>query len=273
VNALGSGINRLFDLLVAPLAGVPAVAMVVLSVLTAVLALLIFKHTTDRHKLDEARDRLIGHIYEMGLYQDHLRVLGRIQGRLAVANLRYLAVTLPALVALLVPMVLVVVQLESRFAHRPPAAGERTMLTVVVDPVRSARVYDLELDVPQGVTVEAGPVRSLPAGTVSWRLRVDEPGAQPLRVLLEGEEVAARTVRPDGRLPRLNESSGTGWLDPLLYPGAAALPEGGVIQELTLQLPERSTRYLGVELHWLLAFCIFSLAGGLVLKGPLKVSL
>ncbi len=119
MNFLGKGINTIFDLLVLPLAGWPALALIFLSLLTAAAALLIFKLATNQKDLATARDRLVGHIYEMGLYQDHLSVLARIQGSLARANLRYLSLTLPALLALLVPMVVAVVQLESRFAHRP----------------------------------------------------------------------------------------------------------------------------------------------------------
>ncbi len=273
MNALGHAINRFFDLLLMPLAAVPQLAMVAVSVLTAALALLIFKHTTDQRKLDLRRDRLLGHIYEMGLYQDHLSVLARIQGRLAVANLRYLAVTLPALLALLVPMVIVVVQLESRFAHRPLGAGETTLFSVQAAPAHGGQVAGLELDVPAGVVVEAGPVRNRTAGTVAWRLRVEDPGAGPLQVVLDGKLLAERRLRPDGALPRLGQASGTGVLDAILAPGAEPLPAGGILSRMTLQLPQRQTRYLGLELNWLVAFCVFSLLGGLVLKGPLKVSL
>lgn len=273
MNTVGQGINRLFDLLVAPVAGSPAVAMVFLSLLTAVVALLIFKWTTPQGRLTAARDRLMGHIYEMGLYQDHLSVLARIQGSLARANLRYLTLTLPALLALLVPMVLAVVQLESRFVHRPLAAGETTLFSVTVRPEQAARIYDLVLEAPAGVQVEAGPVRSLPAGTVVWRLRVDDPQAGPLRVLLDGRELVARQVRPTGRLPRLNETSRAGFLEPLLVPGVRPLPADGLLESTTLRLPERHTRYLGLEMNWLLAFCVFSLLGGLLLKDALRVSL
>lgn len=273
MNGLGQGINRVFDLLTAPLAAAPAAAMVVLSVLASALALLIFRATTCPKRLGGARDRLMGHIYEMGLYQDHLSVLGRIQCRLAMANLRYLAATLPAVLLLVVPMVIIFVQLESRFAHRPLAAGETTLFSVAVQEKDAARIYDLQLEVPPGVTVEAGPVRNLPTATVAWRLRIDDPAAGDLRVLLDGREVARRAVRPSGRLPRLSPTTGAGLLDALLAPGAEPLPRGGVLTRTTLQLPDRHTRYFGLELDWLLAFCVFSIVGGLALKGPLKVSM
>ena len=273
MNQFGQGINKIFDLLVLPLAGAPALAMVFLSVLTAVAALLIFKGTTCQKSLTVARDRLMGHIYEMGLYQDHLSVLARIQGSLARANLRYLTLTLPALFALLLPMVITVVQLESRFAHRPLEAGETTLFSVELMPEDAARIYGLELETPSGVVVEAGPVRNLPTGTVTWRLRVDDPQAGPLRLKLDGEDLAERPLRTTGALPRMSENNGRGWLAPLLAPGAEPVPGGSALAGMTLRLPERQTSYLGLRLNWLVAFCVFSMLGGLALKDALKVSL
>ena len=63
--------------------GVFAVGIVVVSALTAVWALLLFKAVTPQERLQQVRDRLFGHIYEMGLYQDRLGVLARIQADLA----------------------------------------------------------------------------------------------------------------------------------------------------------------------------------------------
>jgi hypothetical protein len=42
---------------------------------------------------------------------------------------------------------------------------------------------------------------------------------------------------------------------------------------MTLRLPERHTKYLGLEMHWLLAFMVFSLLAGLAMKDVLRVSI
>ena len=274
MNTIGQVISRIFDAIFAPLAGHPAWAMFVVSVLTAVWALLLFKMTTPQKRIVAGRDRLFGHIFEMGLYQDHLKVLGRIQWDLARANLRYLGLTLPALVALTVPMILTLAQLDSRFSHRPLEPGESTVFSVRLEDDLSVRPKDLRLEAPPCVVVEAGPVRDPGGGAVAWRVRCDIVGEFPLRVVLL-DNVFIERLMPVGSadLVRLNETSRHGWTAPLLAPGAPPLPTKAVIQESTLQLPERTTRYLGLELNWLVAFMIFSLVGGLALKDLLRVSL
>ena len=273
MNAIGQGISLFFDLLASPWSGHPAWAMVVMSVFTAIWALLLFKAVTRQKKLAVGRDRLFGHIYEMGLYQDHLGVLARIQRDLARANFRYLLLTLPALLALTLPMVLTLAQLDSRFSRRPLQPGEVTVFSVRLDPETTVRLKDLQLAVPDGVIIEAGPVRDRRAGAVAWRLRTEKSGEHLLQVMLAENILASRTLPAQEGLPRVNEHNRRGWLAGVLAPGTPPLGSDSLIREMTLRLPARSVSYLGLEMNWLVAFMVFSLLGGLALKDVLRVSL
>ena len=266
-------ISNVFDLLVGLLGGSPLLVMLVVSVFTAVWALLLFKAVTPQARLTIIRDRLFGHIYEMGLYQEHLRVVGRIQGDLAQANLRYLSLTLPALVVLTVPMVFTLAQLDSRFAHRPFQPGESTVLSVKVSPDAGIALEDMTLETPPSLTVEAGPVRDTVSGALAWRLRAEDRGRHVLRIMHGKTELASREVVVGNELTPLGTSSRKDWLHGVIYPGAPPLPGDGSLDEVTLRMPERHTRYLGIEMHWMIAFMVFSLLGGLVLKDALRVSI
>jgi len=273
MNVLGQAINKLFDGLMIPVAGWPAVAMVLVSVITAVWALLLFKAVTPQGKLTATRDRLMGHIYEMGLYQDHLSILAKVQGSLAMANLRYLSLTLPALVVLTIPMVLTLGQLDSRYNHRPFEVGETSVFTVTVARDADLDVAAISLSLPEGVVAEAGPVRNAASGTVAWRLRADSEGTHALRVLADGQEIAVRDLRAGDGLVRLNEINRRGALAVVMSPGARPLAADSGLARMSLQLPSRHTAYLGLEMNWLVAFCVFSLIVGLAMKDLFKVSM
>ncbi|MBU8869604.1 MAG: hypothetical protein KOO60_01900 [Gemmatimonadales bacterium] len=273
LNGLTRIVSGFFDLLVAPLAGHPAWAMLVVSVFSAVWALLLFKAVTPQKKLADGRDRLFGHIFEMGLYQDHLSVLGSIQRDLAKANLRYMMMTLPALLALTLPMVLTLAQLDSRFSRRPLHPGETAVFSVRLNSDANGRLKDFRLVVPDGVIIEAGPVRDQRDGAIAWRLRGDKDGEYLLQIMLDGRAVADRILPVGEGLPRVNEHNRVGPFAEVMAPGARSLKSDDPIGGMTLHLPERSTSYLGLEMNWLVAFMLFSLLGGLVLKDVLKVSL
>ena len=265
-------VGGFFDLLAGLTGGSAFWLMVVVSVITAVWALLLFKAVTPQARLTAARDRLFGHIYEMGLYQDRLRVVGRIQADLARANLKYLGLTLPALVVLMVPMVFTLAQLDARYAKRPFLPGETTVLTAIVDDEGLEAMDRITLEVPPSITIEAGPVRNRAEGSLAWRLRAGDEGAHLVRVMDGGMELAARDFVTGDGLVSLGETGDRDWLHAMLYPGAPPLPGDGKLKELTLRLPARHTTYLGVELHWLAEFMIFCLAAGLLLKDVLRVS-
>ena len=212
-------VGKLFDLLVGLLGGSPLLVMLVVSAITAVWALLLFKAVTPQDRLTRVRDRLFGHIYEMGLYQDRLRVVGRIQGDLAKANLRYLSLTLPALFVLTVPMVFTLAQLDSRFAHRPFHSGETTVLSVALSEGAALNLDEISLKAGPGVTVEAGPVRDEVSGAVAWRVRAEDWGTHQLLVLDGSTELGQRDLVVGEGLVRLGKSSKKDWLHNILFPG------------------------------------------------------
>jgi len=273
MQLLNNGITRFFDLLLAPVSAWPALAMVLVSVVSAVWALLLFKAVTPQAKLTAVRDRLFGHIYEMGLYQEHLRVVARIQWALARANLRYLSLTLPALFVLTVPMLLTLAQLDGRFAHRPLAVGEETVFTVTMATDAVTDLDRIELTVTPGLRLKAGPVRDRVNGSLAWRILVDAAGEQELVVHESGRELVRRAVPIGDKLVTVGEKSDSNWLHALLFPGAPVLSGSGPVVATTLSLPARTTTYLGLRLDWLVAFMIISLLAGLAIKDVLRVSI
>jgi len=269
LRGITGAVSWVFDLLMAPFASMPVVGMIVISALTAVWALLLFKAVTPQDRLTLTRDKLFGHIYEMGLYQDHLSVLARIQGDLAKTNLRYLGFTLPALVALTIPMIFTLGQLESRYAQRPLQVGETTVLTISV----ADDVSGIRLEAAEGVKVAAGPARNKRTGTLAWRLEAVAEGSHQLR-FLKGEKLLGTHDFLVGKgLPRLHDQNEDSALGILLYPGAPDLSDSEALTGLTIQWPQRDTAYLGFEMHWMLAFMVFSMIAGLLMKDLLKVSL
>jgi len=269
--ALNGIVTALFDVVCGPLAGHAAWAMVILAGVTGVWALALFKVATPQKRLARTRDRLVGHIFEMGMYQDHLRVLARIQKDLALANLRYLSLSLPALLVLIVPMVLTLAQLEGRFAKRPLHPGESTVLKVGFADAPDPEAVRLEL--PPGVAVESGPVFDRRDGAMAWRLRVGDEGELPVRVAVDGNTAADIVLHAGDGLPLTGRKFGAPWWEKLLYPGWTAPPAGSAVASWDVEYPDRRVAYLGVGLNWLVAFMIFSLAAGLACKDVLGVEM
>ncbi|MBD3220248.1 hypothetical protein GF314_03320 [bacterium] len=269
MTALLGAATAVGDLLAAPFGGHAGWALVVWSALFGLVAIVLFKLATPQDRLAAARDRLIGRLLEAALFQTSLRTIARVQGAVLVANLRYLVLALPAIAALVIPLALVLPQLESRLGRQPLAVGEAVLVTAEMD----GRA-DATLEAGTGLVIEAGPVRDAARGELVWRVRAEDAGRHELRLLSDGRDHTLTVPVGLGGLPAIAAGRHQGWLDQLLFdPTARTLPAGAALRSITLDLPGREVRILGLALPWIVSFTILSLAAGLLLKKPLRVEI
>jgi len=272
MTIIADTLNGLFDLLTAPFGGAASWAMLVLSVLVGVLMLLIFKWSTDQEKLVAARRVLTGRVYEMGLYQDHLSVLAKIQRDLFVANLRYLRYSLPALAVIILPMILILAQLDARYGRRPFLPGETTLLRVELGPEATTLIEGIRLEAPAGVAIETAPVRDFQAGVAVWRLRAEAAGHHDVRVVLADGQAVTKAFFVGDDAPRLAHTREHESLGRLLFnPAEAPIPRDSPVRKLRLTVPGRELEFLGLRTSWLVALIVFSLAAGLAVKNVIRV--
>jgi len=263
-------VNRFFDLLWAPFGGRGWPALAVISALTGVLLLWLFKLVTPQERLAAARRRLLGHLYEMGLYQDDLPTLLRVQGALARANLRYVTLTLPALLALLPPVALVLVHLEARYQHPPLAAGDVVLVRAEVGVDRKDLLDALVLEPGPGLALDAPAVRDRGAPAVWWRVRVESPGLHEVTVS-DGAGRWTKAVKAEASLRAysLHRDRGGAWTA-LINPGEPPLPADAPLAAIELRTDPEPDWFAQA---WFWGFCLFSVAGGLAVKRWLKVEL
>lgn len=269
---VADALNGLFDLLTAPFGGAAGWAVLVLSVVVGVIMLLLYKWATDQQKLVAARRVLTGRVYEMGLYQDHLGVLMRIQRDLAVANMKYLRYSLPALAVIILPMILILAQMDARYARRPFAPGETTLLRAEVGPEAADLLNGIRLEAPDGVVVETPAVRDFQAGVAVWRLRAEAEGHHEVGVVLGDGRTATKTFIVGDGAPRFAATrEHESLVRLLLNPAEKPLPANSPIESLRLSVPSRRLDYAGVRVNWLVALIVFSLAAGLATKDLFRV--
>ena len=269
---LAEAISRFFDLLLLPFGEHRWAALAAVSVLSGVLLLWLFKVTTDQRALTKRRRRLTGHLYELGLYQDDLGTLVKVQWALLKANLRYLGTSLPALLVLLPAVVVIVVQLDARYQRRPLAAGETALVSVRIAEGREDALANLALEPGPGLDVSAGPVVDRAGREVWWR--VVATGAAPATLAVtDGAGSLGKVLAPASELGRLAGSrEAAGWHHLLFNPAETALPGDAALTRIAVSLPRRDADRAGLPV-WLWGFFGMSIVGGLVFKRVLRVEL
>ncbi len=276
MDAINRVMTVMFDWLLAPLAAWPAVALIVVSVICGAGMLLAFRYASNQAALERAAAKSKASVMALRLFRDDLGVALRGQIEMFGAVGRRLWHSIPPMLVLVIPFVVIISQLALRYEHRPLKPGETTVLEVSVteDAWPAWREATLEID-GDAMAVETPAFRDDDARRLTWRLRANQAGAATL-IARAADQSAGKQAVVDERGRRLRAvslvRSEGGLTDRTLHPGESALPaETGVVR-MTLAYPDRTTRLLGFDVPWWLTFLIVSMVAAFALKGVAGVS-
>ncbi len=269
VNAL---LVRLADAVLAPLAGLPPLAVVAGCALGSALAVLaVMRFTSNQEALGAVKRRIHAALLEMRLYNDNLPALLRAQGEVLRHNLSYVGLSLVPLVITAVPLTLAIAQLQAWYGYTGITPGAAVVVTAVVDGRTGAGLPQLE-----GAGVEvAGPPRYFPTlGEVTWRIVPRQPGPTTLRLVTAGGTVIDKQLHiaaGDEVARRSPVREQPSFIGQLLYPSEPPLDAATGVTAIRLPYPERLLPVAGQAVHWLWVYLALTFAFVLLLRKPLGV--
>lgn len=223
------------------------------SAVAGVLILLVFKAISNQRALQATRRKLRAHLLAIRLFADDPAVILRSQGRLLMGTLRYMALLVPAFLAIAIPLFIAWDHLDAVWGRAPLAPGKTVILT--------ARLSDTgagpRLVAPDWLSVESPPVHVDAEREVSWRLRVSRAGSGEVGVIA-GAERASKRIEA--------------------RPGMHYLPDrekaaGGPILWLEMRYPHADLTVLGVSASWPVWFLVISTVTALAFRTRLRVTL
>ena len=243
----------------------PVVALVVVSALSGLLMLWVFAKFGDQDRIRRTKEKIRGRLLGVRLYQHDVRIVLGLQVSILRGILSYFGASLVPLLILLLPLALILIQLNRHFAYRPLAVGQTTVVTVRTDGGSEGDQPEILPGPSDGVTVETRALREPGRGRISWRVRVDQPGTPTLRIASGDREFTKELVAGADWAP-VSPMRTRRWIDQLLYPGEAPLPRAGPIAAIEVVYPPQSIPVLGWDPHWIVHFLVVSLATVLLLK-------
>jgi uncharacterized membrane protein (DUF106 family) len=290
VSLLNALLAPAFDLLLLPFRQLPPiVGLVVVSLATAILMLLIFKRTSNQTKLAAVKRQIHAAIFEIRLFNDDLRAIFRAQREILRHNLTYLRLSVVPMLWMIVPLLLVIAQLQFHYGYAGLSVGHPVLLKAQLrDGISlsassgsadaapaSLSNSDLPavLDAPGEIEVLTPAVWFPGTREVIWRIAARAQGQFEVQLRVEGEtftkslQVSNQVVR---RSPARLEPA---FVNQLLYPAEAPLPGNAALTSISVSYQERDIPVLGLELHWMIVYFALSMIFAFALRKRFNVTL
>lgn len=258
MSALNAVLRAAVNGLLYPFRGLsPWVGLAVVSILTAVPMLLVFRATSNQTALAAVKRRIHAGLFEIRLFNDDLRAILRAQLHILRQNLSYLRLSLPPMIWIVPPLVLLFAQLQFHYGYRglevnQPVLLEATVAEGAVDGATAKPVPRLE--VPDGLRVETPPLWIASESRFSWRIAAEREGEYTVKLGYAGQEVVKTVHAGDRVVLRSPERLARTFVNQLLYPAEPPLPGDGPFTSVTVGYPERTLSLFGFEMPWWVAY-------------------
>ena len=277
MSSLNAALRPAFDLLLAPFAGLPPlVPIAIAALLVAVAMLLVFKRTSDQARLAAVKRQITAGIFEIRLFNDDLVAIMHAQRDILRHNLTYLRLTLVPTLWILLPLALVIAQLQFHYGYQGLRPGQQTLLRVDLVPgaVPAGQRPQVKLAVPAGLSADSDAVWIPSLSQLAWRLNALKDGDYAVAVTLDGAAPIEKTVRVTPLAVRLSpDRLDSGFVSQMLYPAEAPVPAAGPVRAIRVTYPDREVSVLGFGLNWMIPFFALSLGFAFALKGFFKVTI
>lgn len=282
MNALNHAVTSAFDALLSPLETLGAAfALVFVSGVFGVLALIAFKRISWQRGIKAAKNRIKAHLIEIRIYQDDLGIVTRAIGKVLLRNLQYLGLNLVPFVPLALPFAFVLAQLVVRYGFGPVplsqgevAAGRGTLIEVSLAPGHGELVRGLEIEYPEGLEPRSPLVRVPGEGRAFQEVVARRAGAHEIAFALPGGERVTKLLAAGEGLRSMQPERGRGFLAALLWPAEDAFGSDSAFERIAFTYPASDLGWLpggagGVVVVFLVASMLF---GALAIK-PLRIEI
>lgn len=249
----------------------PLAIVVVLSLVVGLAMVVLFGYTSDQKAIGIAKDQLKAHLLAVRLYRDQIPVVMGSYGKILRDTGRYLKLAFMPLLYVIVPITLLIVQVDRYLGSMPIPTHAPFLLTAHF--AGSDVVNDVTLDLPPEIAMTAPPVHIPASNEIVWRLVGSKVGGYEAKIVTANQS-AAKAVCVGSDLPRISTVRLRGQFWRRIFTSAEpALPESSPIESIAINYPDRNIAIAGYGINWIWLFFILSMVAGFIFKELLGIKI
>jgi hypothetical protein len=267
VNAL---LTAAADRVMSPLEALPpVVVLLLLSAVIGILMAFVFRYTSRQQALRRAAEQSRAQVLAIKLFKDDLGTMFRSLSQLLRYTGLRLWYSLPPVLVMMVPFILLLTQLARWYEHYPLSQGDTAVVQLELTEGAWPQSRSVAIQALGPVDIETRPLRDTTEHAVFWRIRADEPGPTTLRWQFGDQQIDKRVaVAADQQAfcPVDVRRPGASWWDRLLHPGEPGLAADSPVCGIVVQYLPRTTPVLGLDLPWWLTFVLVSILAAVLVR-------
>src|SRR5260221_837346 len=222
----------------------PLAIVVVVSLVVGLLMVVLFGYTSDQKAIGIAKDQLKAHLLAVRLYRDQIPVVMGSYGKILRGTGRYLKLAFKPLLYVIIPITLLMVEVDRYLGATPIPQNAPFLLTVHT--TGGDALNDAMLGLPPEVTITAPPVHVPSANEIVWRLAGSKEGKYEGKIIVAGQS-AAKAICVGGDLQRISTIRLRGQFWVRMFSSAwPALPANSAIECISVAYPDRN---IGIASH------------------------
>lgn len=267
--------GKLFDVLFLPFRTLsPWVGMILVSFLTGLFMLLVFRITSNQVGIRKVKNKIKAHLLEIRLYKESLSLSLRSQGNILRYNLKYISYSAKPMLFMIIPLILIIVHLNLWFGYQSFSLKEKTLLKIKLKEGFNPLDLNLSIESSSGLKIETPPLRIEEEGEIDWRFRAEKKGVHDLIFILDDQKVKKKIAVAQNPLSKISPTKvRKNFFAQVLHPGEAPLPSDMPLKSIEIAYPSKSMNLFGWHIHWIIAYFVLSIIFGFALKGILKVEI
>ncbi|MFQ6082152.1 MAG: hypothetical protein ACE5WD_02195 [Candidatus Aminicenantia bacterium] len=267
--------GKIFEFLFFPFKSIhPWYGMIFISFLTGLLMLFIFRYTSNQEGIRKVKNRIKAHLLEIRLFKDDLGLMFKAQKNILQNNLIYMKYSLKPMLVMIIPLILILIQLNLWFSQKPLEPNQSAIVILNLQPNVSPIETSVKIRTPEGVSVETPALRIMNKPQINWRIRAEKYGQFNIEFETSETKLNKKLIVSPRKFIKLSSKKvSKNFIDEIVYPGEPPLPRNPVVRSIEIKYPPARLNFLGLKIHWLIAFFVLSILFGFSLKRFFKVEI
>jgi uncharacterized membrane protein (DUF106 family) len=244
--------ENLLDPIFSPLLNLPILfAVILLSFFISLIITLVYKYTTDQNLMKQLKDEMKEFQKEVKELKKEPQKAMQVQKKAMQTNMKYMMHSMRSTLYSFIPIIIIFSWMNANFAFEPIMPGQEFTTTVIFEDNTGG---EMELSVPDGITVNGDTRKKVNDGTVKWVLSGLE-GEYLLEYIYDGakydKEVLIKSNKYKEPEKKLRDEA---------------------VRSIRIDHEKRILLNLfGWKIGWLGAYIIFSILFSIVIRKVIKV--